>query len=138
MILESAVNSYDNEAIVEFLGFKKFKPMYHQSVTGYDEKPKSAISADEALKQWNECVAAAKNKFKQTANYTKAVAAKGNKWVDDKVDSVINAKKHEMLNKLGKGIVKATIIALIVSALVAVIVIPGGGVAAGAASKALI
>jgi hypothetical protein len=149
-VLESAVYDSDTDALMEFFGFgkKKFEHRqgygtghddgYNSNDTVHNESKERWITIEEAQKIYASASQEAISKFKRTQNYIKTAAIKGNAWVNQKVDSIIDAKKHEMLNKIMKGVVKATIVAALLAALTAAIVIPGGGIAAAAvANKAL-
>ena len=148
-VLESALDSGDSDTVMELFGFGKKKPQthtvghgtgygdgYNSNLTKHHENKERWITIEEARVIYRQASTEAISKFKRTQNYIKTAAIKGNAWVDSKVDSVINAKEHEMLNKIMKGVVKATIVALLLAALTAAIVIPGGGIAAAAGAKA--
>ena len=136
-VLESAYENSDSDILMELFGFgkKKDEPKeYNSNDTFHHEERGRYLTIEEAMKVFDSASEEAKSRFRRTANYIKAAAVKGNARIDAEVDRVINSKKHEMLNKIMKGVVKATIVSLLVAALTAAIVIPGGGIAAAAAA----
>ena len=124
IVLEDAID--DKDLMMEFFGFNRGP----QSTAPPHMKGAFEI-------EFNACANDARSKIKRTSNYAKAVAARGNEWVNQRVDEVIDRKKHECLNKLARGVAKTIIVATLVTALLAAIVVPGGGIAAAAGAAKL-